>query len=137
MAEVTWSGDYLFVGSDTSGHSVVFDSDDPNPRGISPMRTLLTALGACSGMDVVAILRKRKQRLESLKVFLSGERPQYGYPKPWTSISVKYVLSGDLTEKAVEEAVEEAVGESMAKFCSVAASLRPGVKISHSYEIVR
>jgi len=115
------------------GHAVVYDADDPAPSGISPMRALLTSLGACSGMDVVAILGKRKQKLSSLKVMLNGERPEHGYPKPWTCIHVEYVLSGELETKFVEEAV----GESMAKFCSVAATLKPGVKITHSYRIVR
>ena len=96
------------------------------------MRALLTSLGACSGMDMVAILGKRKQQLASLSVLMRGTRPAHGYPKPWLSIEVKYLLSGRLDRKYVEEAVEE----SMAKFCSVAATLRSGVKISHSYEIV-
>jgi putative redox protein len=84
-------------------------------------------------MDVVAILGKRKQKLESLRVMLSGERPEHGYPKPWTAIHVEYVLSGQLETKYVEEAINE----SMAKFCSVSATLRPGVEITHSYRIVR
>ena len=133
LAEVSWAGDYLFVGTDLKGHSVVYDSDDPTPKGISPMRAVLTSLGACSGMDVVAILKKRKQKLESLKVLLSGTRPEHGYPKPWQTIDVKYMLSGDLERKFVEEAVND----SMSKFCSVAATLRPGVKITYSYEIAR
>ena len=133
FAEVSWAGGYLFVGSDTDGHSLVFDSDNPSPRGISPMRALLTTLGACSGMDVVAILGKRKQRLESLKVMMKGTRPEHGYPKPWQTIEMKYLLKGELDEKFVREAVEE----SMAKFCSVSATLKAGVKISYSYDITR
>lgn len=96
------------------------------------MRALLTSLGACSGMDVVAILGKRRQKLNSLKVMLNGEKPEHGYPKPWTAVHVEYVLSGDLETNYVEEAIND----SMAKFCSVAATLRPGVKITHSYRIV-
>jgi putative redox protein len=83
-------------------------------------------------MDVVALLGKRKQKLSSLKVLLKGERREDGYPKPWTSIHIKYVLSGKLEKKYIEEAI----GESMAKFCSVSATLRPGVKMTHSYEVV-
>ena len=98
------------------------------------MRGVLTALGACTGMDIVAILKKRKQRLMSLKVLLSGERPEYGLPKPWTSIHIKYVLSGKKLDKRF---VEEAIKESTEKFCSVGASLSPTAKITHSYEIVR
>jgi len=133
LAEVSWSGDNVFLGSDTAGHSVVYDSNDNVMKGIGPMRAVLTALGACTGMDIVAILRKRKQNLVSLKVMLSGERPKYGLPKPWTSIHVKYVLSG---EKLNKRFVEEAINDSTEKYCSVGASLSPTAKITHSYEIV-
>lgn len=133
MAEVEWSGDNLFLGSDTTGHTVVFDSAEGTQKGIGPMRALLASLGACTGMDIVAILKKRKQNLTSLKILLSGDRPEHGLPKPWTSIHIKYVLSGVDLDKSY---VEEAIRDSTEKFCSVGATLQPTAKISHSYEIV-
>ena len=133
LAEVTWSEGNVFLGSDTSGHTVVYDSSEGTQRGISPMRALLTSLGACTGMDIVAILRKRRQKLKSLKILLSGERREHGLPKPWTAIHVKYVLSGDSLETRF---VEEAIRDSTEKFCSVGATLQPTAKITHSYEIV-
>ncbi|HYB07292.1 MAG TPA: OsmC family protein [Nitrososphaerales archaeon] len=133
LAEVDWSGGDMFVGSDTTGHSVVYDSTDGVARGISPMRALLTSLGACTGMDIVAILGKRRQKLKSLKILISGARPEHGLPKPWTSIHIKYVLSGESLEKKY---VEEAIRDSTERFCSVGATLQPTAKITHSYEIV-
>ncbi len=133
MAEVVWNEENVFLGSDTSGHTTVYDSAESVAKGISPMRSLLTSLGACTGMDIVAILKKRNQRLRSLKILLSGERPEHGLPKPWTSIHIKYVLSGDSLETKF---VDEAIRESTEKFCSVGATLRPTAKITHSYEIV-
>lgn len=133
LAEVTWSEGNVFLGSDTSGHTVVYDSTEGTAKGIGPMRALLTSLGACTGMDIVAILGKRKQKLNSLKVLLSGERPEHGLPKPWTSIHIRYVLSGEPLDKKF---VEEAIRESTEKFCSVGATLQPKAKITHSYEIV-
>ena len=133
LAEVTWSEGNVFLGSDTSGHAVVYDSADGTAKGIGPMRALLTSLGACTGMDIVAILKKRKQKLKSLKILLSGERPEHRLPKPWTSIHIKYVLSGDSLDTKF---VEEAINDSTAKFCSVGATLQPTAKITHSYEIV-
>ena len=132
LAEVDWNGGNVFLGSDTSGHTIVYDSSDGTARGISPMRALLTSLGSCTGMDVVAILNKRKQRLKSLKIQVSGGRPEHGLPKPWTTIHVKYTLSGELERKYVEEAIKD----STEKFCSVGATLQPTAKITHSYEIV-
>lgn len=133
LADVTWAGDMLFLGSDLEGHVVLYDSSEAKPaKGIGPMRSLLTSLGACTGMDIVSILHKRKQKLTGLKILLTGTRPEFGMPKPWQSIDVKYILSGDDLEKKF---VDEAVNESMTKFCHVAATLRPGVKITYSYEM--
>lgn len=132
LAEVTWSEGNVFLGSDTSGHSLIYDSSDGTAKGIGPMRALLTSLGACTGMDIVSILNKRKQHLKSLKIYISGERPEHGLPKPWTSIHVKYVLSGDLQARFVEEAIRD----SAEKFCSVGATIQPTAKITHSYEII-
>jgi putative redox protein len=134
LAEVTWSQGNVFLGSDTSGHTVVYDSTEGTQKGIGPMRALLTSLGACTGMDVVSILGKRRQKLKSLKILVSGERPEHGLPKPWTSIHVKYVLSGDPLETRF---VEEAIKDSTEKFCSVGATLKPTAKITYSYEIIR
>lgn len=134
-AVVTWGGGMLFTGTDKGKHSVVYDENptDPASKGFSPMTTLLTSLGACTGQDIVSILAKRKQKLTSLRVLLSGDRPEYGLPKPWTAIRVRYVLSGENLDRKF---VEEAIDESMKKFCSVGATLRPTAKITHSYEIV-
>lgn len=133
MAEVAWTGENVFIGTDLLGHSVVYDSSEDVAKGISPMRAVLTSLGACTGMDIVAILKKRKQKLTSLRVMLKGERPKHGLPKPWTSIHVKYVLSGDKLERKY---VEEAIKDSTEKFCSVGATLAPTAKITYSYEIL-
>jgi putative redox protein len=133
LAQVTWSEGNVFLGSDTSGHTVVYDSAEGTQKGISPMRALLTSLGACTGMDIVSILGKRRQKLKSLKILVSGERPEHGLPKPWTSIQVKYVLSGESLETKF---VEEAIRDSTEKFCSVGATLKPTAKITYSYEIV-
>ena len=133
LAEVVWTEGNVFLGTDTSGHSVVYDSSDGTAKGVGPMRALLTSLGACTGMDIVAILKKRKQKLKSLRILLSGERPEHGLPRPWTSIHVKYVLSGDSLEVKY---VEEAIRDSTEKFCNVGATLQPTAKITHSYEIV-
>jgi putative redox protein len=132
-ASVQWVSDSLFVGSDGKGHSSLFDSSADGPGlGMGPMTALLTTMGACSGMDVVALLKKRNQKLTSLKILLRGVRPESGHPRPYTAIEVKYLLAGTDLRK---DFVEEAIKDSMEKFCNVAATLRPQVKITHLYEI--
>jgi len=133
LAEASWVEGNIFLGSDTSGHTVVYDSTEGTAKGIGPMKSLLTSLAACTGMDIVAILKKRKQRLKSLKVLVKGERPEHGLPKPWTTVHIKYVLSGENLEVKF---IEEAIKESNEKFCSVGANLQPTTKITHDYEIL-
>lgn len=137
--ELKWVEDDLFLGSDEAGHSIAFDSalpmpnrPKPRPRGIGPMNALLSSLGACTGMDVTAILQKRKQKLASLRIEISGKRPKYGHPKPFTEIHLRYLVAGASLD---EKYVKEAVTDSITKFCSVAATLNEKAKISYSYEI--
>ncbi len=138
--QVEWVEDNLFVGSDEDGRSIVFDSSlsaspsrrGARARGMGPMKALLTSLGACSGMDAVAILNKRKQKLSSLVVEVSGKRPRHGLPKPYTEIHLNYLVGGDQLD---ERYVKEAVTDSVTKFCSVAATIDKKAKITFSYEM--
>ena len=134
-AEVNWAKDYVFLGNDEAGHTIVFDSTaEKGPeKGISPMRALLACVGACSGMDIVAILGKRKQNLTSLKVGVRGEREAFGNPRPFSGISLKYTMTGKGLKKKY---VEEAVTGSMEKYCSVAATVNGRARIQYSYEIL-
>jgi putative redox protein len=134
VVTVRWVDGYTFLGSDASGHTVVFDSSGEGVSGgMSPMQALLASVGACSGMDVVAVLGKRKQRLTSLQVRVGGTRPEHGLPKPYTSISLRYVLKGRGLRR---DYVEEAVAGSMEKYCSVAATVNARAKIEYSYEVL-
>ncbi len=76
---------------------------------------------------------EKKQKLTSRKILINGQRSQQGCPRPYKTIQLKYLIAGiDLNREYVRQAVED----SMTKFCSVAATLRPGVKINYNYEIL-
>ncbi|MBW2437616.1 MAG: OsmC family protein [Desulfobacterales bacterium] len=128
---VRWVNERNFVGVDSTGHSVVL-SGQKNGIGVSPSQMLLVALAACSSVDVVEILEKKRKKLTLLEVTATGEQDP---DPPWTyrKIHVKYRLGGkDLTAKAVEQAIRL----SEEKYCSVAATVRGVAKISTEYEIV-
>jgi putative redox protein len=95
------------------------------------MEILLGALGACSSVDVVEILRKKRQTLDSLEIEISGERAAEP-PTVWTKIEMIYRLTGILDEKAVRDAIEL----SQTKYCSVAATLRKTAEITYRFEIL-
>lgn len=130
-ATVKWAGGEEFVADTPSGHAVAFDGDRKRNAAPGPMEMLLAALGACSSVDVVMILQKKRQKLASLEVEVSGERAAEP-PAVWTKIEMNYKLAGTLDEKAVRDAIEL----SQNKYCSVAAMLGKTAKISYTYEII-
>ena len=73
-AMVQWIGDEKFVATSPSGHAITIDSDRASNKAPGPMELVLMALGACTATDVVSILKKKRQKLESLEVICSGER---------------------------------------------------------------
>lgn len=130
-AIVKWVGEQQFVAATPSGHTVPFDADRERNTAPGPMEMLLGALGACTATDVVIILAKKRQKLESLEVVVSGERAAEP-PTVWTKLEIVYRLRGALDEKAVRDAIEL----SEEKYCSVAAMLRKTAAISFRYEIL-
>jgi putative redox protein len=83
-------------------------------------------------VDVVSILKKKRQRVSDYRVEVRGERREE-HPRAFTRIEVRHVVRGrDVSEAAVAAAVEL----SETKYCSVAATLRPGVEIVTTYEVI-
>jgi putative redox protein len=130
-ATVKWTGGEEFVTTTPSGHTISFDADRKHNSAPSPMEILLNALGACSCVDVVHILAKKRQQLDSLAVEVSGERAAEP-PAVWTKIEMVYRLGGKLDEKGVRDAIEL----SQTKYCSVAAMLGKTAKITYRFEIL-
>lgn len=131
-ATVKWVGGEEFVAQMPSRHAVPFDADRKHNAAPGPMEMLLGALGACSSVDVVMILAKKRQKLVSLEVVISGERAAEP-PAVWTKIDMVYRLSGAVEEKAARDAIEL----SQSKYCSVAAMLRKTAEITYRLEISR
>jgi putative redox protein len=130
-AIVKWVGDEKFLATMPSGKAAQFDADSAHEGGPGPMEILLGALGACTSVDVVLILKKKRQKLTWLEVSVSGERAKEP-PEVWTRIEIVYRLSGTLEEKAVRDAIEL----SQNKYCSVAAMLGKTAKITYRHEIL-
>jgi putative redox protein len=131
-ATVKWVGGEEFMAQMPSGHAVPFDTDRKHNAAPGPMEMLLGALGACSSVDVISILAKKRQKLVSLEVVISGERAAEP-PAVWTKIDMVYRLSGAVEEKAARDAIEL----SQMKYCSVAAMLRKTAEITYRFEISR
>lgn len=130
-ARVQWIGKQQFVAVGPSGHAVTLDSDRGSNTAPGSMEFLLLALGACTATDVVIILEKKRQKLQSLEVVCSGERAP-NPPQVWTKLHLLYRLRGNLDESGVKQAIEL----SEEKYCSVSAMLKKTAEITWSYEIL-
>jgi putative redox protein len=125
-----------FVGEASSGHAIVMDGDPEfggSDTGIRPSELLLVGIAGCSGMDVISILRKKKQEVTGFEIMVNGNKSD-SHPKKFTDITLKFIIKG---EKISEEAVKRAVGLSMDKYCSVKATLEGVATIDFSYELVQ
>jgi putative redox protein len=128
-------GDYGFEGKDEAGHEIRFDSSAEHGGenfGNRPMQSLLLALGACSGIDIVSILKKQKQNFSAFKIKVEGERENTKPVSLWKTIHVIFEFSGDLDEAKAKKACEL----SIEKYCSVAETLRrAGAEINWNIQI--
>ncbi len=129
-ASAAWKGGTEFEGRSESGHAILFDTDAAHTAGPSPMEAVLTALCACTSVDVVSILAKKRQPLSSLVVTAVAEQPSVA-PRVFTKILVTYRVSGAALSR---KAVEDAVALSKEKYCSVSIMLQESVAISSAIE---
>ena len=100
-------------------------------RGISPMRLLLIALGGCTGMDVISILKKMRQDVTHFEIELAGPRASE-HPRVYTQIEIVYRLRG---RNLARDMVEKAVRLSEEKYCSAGAMLKQAAPIITRIEI--
>jgi putative redox protein len=130
-ASIKWIGEEKFVATSPSGHAIAIDSDRSSNKAPGPMELVLMALGACTATDVVSILKKKRQKLESLEVICSGQRAPEP-PTVWIKLEVLYRLRGTLDEAAVKRAIEL----SEKKYCSVSAMLQKTATLTWRHEIL-
>jgi putative redox protein len=130
-ASIQWIGEEKFVATSPSGHAISIDSDRTSNKAPGPMELVLMALGACTATDVVSILKKKRQKLETLEVICSGERASEP-PTVWKKLEILYRLGGALDEAAVKHAIEL----SEQKYCSVSAMLQKTAALTWRHEIL-
>ncbi len=133
-AKVTWQEGMRFEGTASSGHTVILDSSAEHGgqnAGFRPMELLLVGMAGCTAMDVISILRKKRQKVTGFEVRVRGERAEE-HPRIYTDIHVEYVVRGEDISPA---AVERAIQLSEEKYCSASAMLGKAARITSSYRI--
>ncbi|HZH33026.1 MAG TPA: OsmC family protein [Pyrinomonadaceae bacterium] len=130
-ATIHYAGDDLFVAITPSGHAQTLDTRHERSAAATPMELLLLALGSCTAVDVISILRKKREHVSDYRVEVRGAR-RAEHPRKFTRFEVRHIVSGrGVSEKAVAQAIEL----SETKYCSVAATLSPGAEIVSSFEV--
>lgn len=134
-AKVQWKQGMAFE-VDLQGHHFEIDGQREfggENRGPNPKSLLLAGLAGCTGMDVVAILRKMRQSWDSFYLEVDAETAN-SHPMVYTDIHIRYVFEGDDLDRSK---VERAVSLSLEKYCSVSAMLGKTADISHKILINR
>ena len=127
--------DFNMEAVNDTGNKILLDgspTDGGHNRGMRPMQTLLAAMGACSAIDVISILRKQREELKDIKITVTGEREKDAVPSLYTEVHAHFKLFGSIDK----EKAQKAVSLSVEKYCSVAKTLEKNAKITYSFEII-
>lgn len=119
-AKVIWQKKMSFTGTAGSGFSLPMDAVEAqggDDSGFRPMELLLVGLAGCTGMDVISILEKKRQKVTSFEVKVTGTRA-HDHPKVFTRITLEYIFGGENLDR---QALERAVELSETKYCSASA----------------
>lgn len=121
---------FHMLATNESGNNIHLDGSPDiggEDLGMRPMQLLLAGLGGCSSIDVLLILRKQKQVIESFSVEVIGNREQIEEYSLFRNITLVFKIKGTLDKSKVDKAIQL----SLDKYCSVAKTLEPTAKISY------
>jgi putative redox protein len=125
-----------FTGSNDEGYLLPMDAKKVvggHDMGFLPLQLLAIGLAGCTGMDVISILKKKRQEVTQFEVNAEVERSKE-HPKVFTKIVLEYKVSGKNIDP---EAVERAVDLSETKYCGAQAMLRETAEITHKISITQ
>ena len=129
------AGGSRFEGEGVFGHTIITDGATQSggeEAGFKPTELLLFGIASCTGVDVVRILEKQRQKLTSLEIEVKAHQND-NYPKPFHTFEVKYIARGeDLNENKLAKAIELSEG----KYCVVSQTMESEARVTTSYEIV-
>ncbi len=134
LVKVRWESGMRFTATTEEGDSVSMDADPEGGgegKGFRPVKLVLAALGGCTGMDIIWILKRQRQEVSGLEMKVTGTRRKTD-PMYYEAVQIEYVVHG---RKLRESAVKRAIELSEQKYCSVRGILRPEVKVTTSYRI--
>jgi putative redox protein len=133
-AIVQWKENMTFIGTPDSGFPVQMDADTSfggTNQGVRPMEMIALGLASCTGMDVLSILRKKRQQVTQFEVRVNAPRSAEP-PKVFKSAQITYIMTGTNIQEA---AVLRSIELSMTKYCPVQVMLSQAFSMELLYEI--
>jgi putative redox protein len=131
---VRYNKNMSFIGKNERNHETHYDttSEGIEPEAASPMEILLEAAAACSGIDVVSMMNKRKKTIDNMNIEVTGEKREE-HPKIFTKVHMSYTMvSPDIEANELERAISL----SHDKYCSVSATLKAaGAEVTYDFDI--
>jgi putative redox protein len=128
------NSNYHLLATNEDGNEVHMDSSPDiggEGLGIRPMHMLLAAVGGCSSIDVILILKKQKQEIESFEVEVEGDKVKVEDHSVFKNIVLHFKISGNVDR----DKAERAILLSMDKYCSVSKILQPTATITHKLTV--
>ena len=130
----TWDGAEGYYARNKSGAVVLMGKDKDGKPSLNPMEMLLAGLAGCTGMDIIDILRKKRQLPAEFKIKVRGNQKTDSYPKLYTEFQVEYLFWG---ENLIAKDVEQAIQLSEEKYCSVGGTLAKAGPIHSTYRLLK
>jgi len=137
-----WLGGMGFIARNEAGRAILVGTPPPERArdvlagldaartGLTPMELVLAALGGCTALDVLSILEKMRQRVDTFTVVVEGERAAE-HPKVYTVARLTYRLAGEIEPASARRAAELSIG----RYCSVGAMLTRAVPVTYTMEL--
>ncbi len=133
-AKVVWKRNLAFTGTADSGYVLDLDSKKEvggDESGFRPTELIAIGVAGCTAMDVISILKKKRQEVTAFEVLVHAKRAS-DHPRKFTDMTIEYVVTGkDIDPQAVERAVQL----SEEKYCSSIATIRGNVNLDHKIVI--
>jgi putative redox protein len=118
-----------------SGHHILLDAAEHNGgqnAGPQPMEMLLVSLASCAAMDIISILRKKRQDIPAYEVRVWGGRIEE-YPRVFVEITVEHIFLG---QNIQPEAVKRAIELTEERYCGASAMLGKTATLTHTFRII-
>lgn len=131
QVDVKWQGKLQFAGTGEAGHTVLMEASPEaggEGAGTKPTELVLMAVAGCSGIDIINILTKMREKVTDFTISVDGDRRDEP-PQRFTALRVTYRVQGEVKPASVERAIRL----SLDKYCSVANSIN--ASITFAFEV--